>query len=248
MQVRAVFTDLDGTVLFPDGSYSKRTKDSIKRLHENNIIVAGITGRSYRDAAKIYKQLGFKAPGVFSGGACIVDPATDTTLSQKLINTKTLFEVSTKLAEYCEYISFGSGRLLTSDFSSNFIKGPSLSIWAEARPANIGKVIEVCDHQKSLVAHINSSTQGGLVGVQINNRLADKEHGAMRLMKLLDLSSAQVVVVGNDHNDVPLFRVTDFSISMGSAPEEIKTTTSHSVTDVMHDGFAEAVDRWILID
>ena len=136
----------------------------------------------------------------------MVDPATGTLLAQTLIGKRTLLEITSKIAQYCEYISFGSGRLLARDVATNIITDPTLSIWAEVRSRNVSKVIELCNQHKSLVAYINNIAPNTLVGVQINNRLADKEHGAMRLMKLLGLKPAEVVAVGNDYNDIPLFR------------------------------------------
>lgn len=46
MKYKAVFIDVDGTLLTDDLKISEGTKDIIKRLHAENILIVIVTGRS----------------------------------------------------------------------------------------------------------------------------------------------------------------------------------------------------------
>ncbi|MFU8829484.1 MAG: HAD hydrolase family protein [Phycisphaerales bacterium] len=80
--------DLDGTLLGPDGEVSRANIEAVARAREAGIEVVICTGRGYRESwmaieaveAKVVARGRSVAPIVVSGGAMIVDAATDRTM------------------------------------------------------------------------------------------------------------------------------------------------------------------------
>lgn len=71
--VRMVATDLDGTLLSPDSTVSRRTLAAIARAREAGIIVTLVTGRPPRWLAPVVDHTGWHGFGVAANGAVLLD-------------------------------------------------------------------------------------------------------------------------------------------------------------------------------
>ena len=68
------------------------------------------------------------------------------------------------------------------------------------------------------------------------------------LVKHLGIPAAEIATIGDQPNDVLMFVRSGFSIAMGNASDEVKAQAS-AVTDGYNDeGFAKAVERYLLRD
>ncbi len=72
--------DVDGTLLDPDGTLRPRTLAAVERAARAGIRPVLCTGRRYRRALPIARQLGLDAPLVCNSGAIIKDPTNHRTL------------------------------------------------------------------------------------------------------------------------------------------------------------------------
>jgi 5-amino-6-(5-phospho-D-ribitylamino)uracil phosphatase len=72
--------DVDGTLLDPDGSLRPRTAEAVARAAQAGIRPVLCTGRRYRRALPIARQLGIDAPLVCNSGAIVKDPKNHRTL------------------------------------------------------------------------------------------------------------------------------------------------------------------------
>jgi len=68
--------------------------------------------------------------------------------------------------------------------------------------------------------------------------------GHRRLYSLDDL--AEVAVIGDMSNDLPMFKVAGFAVAMGNASEEVKASADFITASNAEDGFARAVSQCIL--
>ena len=67
--IKLVATDIDGTVLIPEGKFTEGVKKCIKRLKEQNIKVVLVTGRMNAAATLIAKELDLDTPVIsYQGG------------------------------------------------------------------------------------------------------------------------------------------------------------------------------------
>jgi hypothetical protein len=57
---------------------------------------------------------------------------------------------------------------------------------------------------------------------------------------------AEIATIGDQPNDLLMFKKSGVSIAMGNAPDEVKSQATH-VTDSYNDeGFAKAMHRFVL--
>jgi hypothetical protein len=82
--------------------------------------------------------------------------------------------------------------------------------------------------------------------LDITNPEANKGAVVDFLVKHLGMPAAEIATIGDMPNDVLMFRRSGFSIAMGNASDEVKAQAS-AVTDSYNDeGFAKAVERYLL--
>lgn len=74
----------------------------------------------------------------------------------------------------------------------------------------------------------------------------DKSKGIKRMVEHLDGDIKDVVVFGDEKNDLSIFISEWISIAMGNATEEIKKLATEITLDNDHDGIKVIVDKYLL--
>jgi 5-amino-6-(5-phospho-D-ribitylamino)uracil phosphatase len=77
---RILALDVDGTLLDPEGALRPRTADAVARAAQAGIRTILCTGRRYRRARPIARQLGLETPLVCNSGSIIKDPVDHRTI------------------------------------------------------------------------------------------------------------------------------------------------------------------------
>ncbi|MEI6374928.1 MAG: HAD-IIB family hydrolase [Actinomycetes bacterium] len=71
--MRLFATDLDGTLLLPDGTLGQRTREAIDALIERGIVVVFVTGRPPRWIRPIAEMTGHHGTAIGVNGALVID-------------------------------------------------------------------------------------------------------------------------------------------------------------------------------
>lgn len=74
----------------------------------------------------------------------------------------------------------------------------------------------------------------------------DKSKGIKRMVEYLDGDIKDVVVFGDEKNDLSMFISEWTSIAMGNATEEIKNLATEITLDNDHDGIKVIADKYLL--
>ncbi|MFY9330321.1 MAG: HAD family hydrolase [Candidatus Nanopelagicales bacterium] len=73
--VRLIASDLDGTLLLPDGSVGARTRQALDELRDSDIDLVIVTGRPPRWIAPIVDMTGHRGIGIGANGGVVLDLA-----------------------------------------------------------------------------------------------------------------------------------------------------------------------------
>lgn len=73
--VRLIASDLDGTLLLPDGSVGVRTRASLDALSESDVDLVIATGRPPRWISPVVEMTGHRGVGIAANGAVVLDLA-----------------------------------------------------------------------------------------------------------------------------------------------------------------------------
>jgi len=82
--------------------------------------------------------------------------------------------------------------------------------------------------------------------LDVTNPRANKGNVVSRLSELLSIPANEIAAIGDMPNDVPMFSRGGVSIAMGNASSEVQHAAQYVTTDYENEGFANAVERYIL--
>ena len=75
---------------------------------------------------------------------------------------------------------------------------------------------------------------------------ANKGFVVLRLSEMLDIPADQIATIGDMPNDISMFEKSGLSIAMGQSSEEVKKAATRVTSSSEEEGFANAVERYVL--
>jgi len=82
--------------------------------------------------------------------------------------------------------------------------------------------------------------------LDVTNPTANKGFVIERLSKYLNVPLESIATIGDQPNDVLMFKRSGLSIATGNASEEVQRQATYVTTSCEEEGFANAVERFIL--
>src|SRR5260221_28501 len=82
--------------------------------------------------------------------------------------------------------------------------------------------------------------------LDVTHPLANKGDVVRTLSRQLQIPQAGIVTIGDMPNDVLMFRESGLSIAMGNARPEVKEEAHFITDDYNNEGFAKAIERFVL--
>jgi Cof subfamily protein (haloacid dehalogenase superfamily) len=76
---------------------------------------------------------------------------------------------------------------------------------------------------------------------------ANKGFVALRLSEMLGIPTNQIATIGDMPNDISMFEKSGISIAMGQSSDEVKRAATYTTASSEEEGFANAVERYILV-
>jgi Cof subfamily protein (haloacid dehalogenase superfamily) len=75
---------------------------------------------------------------------------------------------------------------------------------------------------------------------------ANKGAVVLSLSKMLGIAPEEIATIGDMPNDISMFRKSGVSIAMGQSSDEVKSAATYVTTSSEEEGFANAVERYVL--
>ena len=82
--------------------------------------------------------------------------------------------------------------------------------------------------------------------VDVTHPQANKGAVVLALGKMLQVEASEVATIGDMPNDISMFEKSGLSIAMGQSSEEVKRAATHVTTSSEEEGFANAIERFIV--
>ena len=89
-------------------------------------------------------------------------------------------------------------------------------------------------------------TQSWFNNIEIMPAGVDKGRGVRDMAAALGLSMDQVMALGDQDNDIPMFKAAGFGVAMGNAAPELLAAADFVTLSNNEAGFAKAVEKFIL--
>jgi len=270
--LKAVFTDLDGTLTIEKNIVGNTNLKTLEKLGEQRIVRVIATGRSYFSAKKVLPENFPIDYLIFSSGAGIINWKTkelifeqniygeQISLTQEiLIDEKVDFMLHKKVPENHHFYYWTSGRE-NPDFENR------IKLYKDfAEPLNNERL----DFAAQFIAIINNHALDEFV--RLKNRIdflhiikttsplddktiwmeffpkgVSKGHSSEWLVRLLGMSSDEVLAIGNDYNDHDLLEWGGMPMLVGNAPDEMLDKYK-SCKPNHENGFTSIVQRFFKV-
>ncbi len=262
--IRLVLADVDGTLVTNEKVLTARAKKAVKRLHDAQILFSLTSGRPPRGMEMFIEPLDITLPFAAFNGGQIVSPTFET-LVQHVLDDQVLGEIVDRLgrAKLDTWFYAGSEWYVPDrdgihvDRESATVKFEPKVMNHKHRPSgSIVKVVGVSDDHNLIMKMTDEIREalGDKVTAEasqpyyldITHPLANKGAVVGYLAKCYELKTDQIATIGDMPNDVEMFTKSGLAIAMGNAEPEVQHAADQVTTSNSEEGFANAMDRFVL--
>lgn len=240
---KIIAIDLDGTTLRSDNTISDYTKEVFQKVEAQGHLIVIATGRPYRLAIDIYRELQLTSPMVNFNGATLTLPGDkDWKYTHNryvprdfvfdLLRHQQNFELDFIGAEYRRkfYLNNFQGanpavfgvskfkaynRLRINRLTSD----PHSVLLATRNPDRIAQAEKIQNHYGN---EVSISAWGGPDSIlEVVPHGVNKAYGLKKLIKALGYHREQLIAFGDEHNDVEMFQLAQTGYAMKNASERL---------------------------
>ncbi|MBN2744748.1 MAG: HAD family phosphatase [Marinilabiliaceae bacterium] len=266
--IKAIASDLDGTLLPYHGQFNTADIETLTRLGQSGVVRIIATGRSLWSAQKVLSPDFPIDYLVFSSGAGILNWKTQQLIENYCIpfedvhRTTTLFKRH-NLAFTLHHRSPDNHRFYYHQGSSPH---PNLAAYLEHYHPNGQPLMEPVPHDaySQLLAFMPNWEQFDTISRQVTNMKTiratspiddasiwlecfhpqvSKANGVNLICKHHQISEHHVAAIGNDYNDMDLLSAFHHSAVVANAPQELRNMF-HSVRPVNEAGFTDFMSQF----
>ena len=259
--LRLVVSDIDGTLVRHDKTLSPANIAAAKRLADGGIALSLISARPMSGMLWIADALGLEGPfGAFNGGT-VFDRSGVLGTPSRLATDVSLRILALLDEAGVDAWVFADGLWYARNDTNPHVPREKLSagIMPTLRDdlvpycAAADKIVGVSDDAallKRLEAAVRKTSLGEATValsqpyfLDATAPLANKGEGLAALAAAMGVPLAQVAVLGDMPNDLPMFARAGLAIAMGQAPEAVRAAAGWTTSSNDDDGVAHAIDR-----
>lgn len=258
---KAVFFDIDGTLLDESNYIPKSTVEGIRKLRANGNYAFLCTGRT-RVFVKNQQLLGIGFDGIVSGCGTMVEFGGEVIFYKKIAGDMVKKAIGFLKGEKVPVIMEGRYSLFLDqeDFGSDLytaklrqeIGDGILPITGNEKAWEVSKfscAIEGADMDK-IKNELSSDYELLIHDIPVMEAVPkghSKGTGILKVCGLLGIAKEDTYVFGDSVNDLPMFEVAGHSIAMGNAGEFVKQQASYVTDSLHHDGIYHALEHFALL-
>lgn len=262
--VFAFLADVDGTLVTKEKVLTKRAIEAVRKLHENGIAFFITSGRPPRGMRMLVEPLGLKDPIAAFNGGMIVNPDLSIVAERTLPDDVVPDVINTLLSHALDvWIYRGTEWYIRSaqaphvDREAATVQFPPTVVPSFDGLLNrVVKIVGVSDDLDS-VARCEAAAQAQLGGhvsaarsqpyyLDVTHPMANKGAVVAQLSQFLKIPLESIATIGDQPNDVLMFKLSGLSIAMGNASPEVQKQANYVTTSYEDEGFANAVERFVL--
>jgi Cof subfamily protein (haloacid dehalogenase superfamily) len=263
-KISLLLADVDGTLVTHDKVLTERARAAVQRLREARIRFAITSGRPPKGMAMLIDPLRLDTPiAGFNGGLFVQS-------SLAIIEERTLPpDVAARAVDLILSRGLDAWVYAGNDWLVRDPKAPHVDreAWTVKFPPRVVegfsdvldrvvKIVGISD-DGDLVKRCEADAQACLGDaataarsqpyyLDVTHRDANKGFVAQYLSRALGIPLAEIATIGDQPNDILMFERSGFSIAMGNASDDVKRRASATTESCDDEGFAKAVEKFIL--
>jgi len=263
--VKLLLADVDGTLVTQQKELTSRAIDAVHRLHGAGVMFAITSGRPPRGMAMLTGPLDLKLPVAGFNGGVIVNPDMSV-IEQRVLPAGLVAPVADMMGSFALDVWLYTG----ADWYVPKADGPHVDreAWTvkfqprvmkdgvRGLEQDVAKLVGVSDDHEAVRKaaeavhdkfgdHVTAAASQPYY-LDVTHPKANKGAVAQYLAARYKLAPDDIAAIGDQPNDVLMFAHSGLSIAMGNASPEVKRAARRVTTSNEDEGFANAVERFIL--
>lgn len=263
--VKLLLADVDGTLVTPDKVLTDRAVEAVHKLHDAGVTFAITSGRPPRGMAMLIEPLDIHTPIAAFNGGLLVDSDMKV-IEQRVLPAELVVPVADMMSSFKLDVWLYSG----ADWYVPKADGPHvgreswtvkfepkvMSDGVQGLTGSVAKLVGVSDDHDAVSKatsavhdrfgdHVSAAASQPYY-LDVTHPQANKGAVARYLAAKYKLDPDDIATIGDMPNDVLMFAHSGLSIAMGQSSPEVKRAARRVTTSNEDEGFANAVDRFIL--
>lgn len=250
--LKALFFDLDDTLLNSEHVISERNRKAINQCKNQGMLIGYITVRSPRKMKLFLNKLpcdciaNYNGAMIYADGILIAQNCIPYSEAVTFMNRVYQVAPNINMSGYCEPYCIQENRIINT--VTNEILGGSMMTLPQFDFQRIRIVLDGYD-QIDFQQYVSQSMR---YQVSIHNTAiitsigATKENALELLMKHYNITSESVISFGDDTNDIGMLKASGIGVAMGNALQEVKEVADYITLTNNEDGVAEYIEKFIL--
>jgi Cof subfamily protein (haloacid dehalogenase superfamily) len=262
--IRLLLSDVDGTLVPHDKVLTERSLHAVQLLRDAGILFAITSSRPPRGLNMLVAPLELSTPlAAFNGGMIVdlegrvlVERDVDDEIVPSIIGVLDEHDVSAWLYRGREwYVRDADGPHVHHEAEVCQFSPLSVANF-DAVSDGVAKIVGVSNDVdamtsartavEALVGARVSATNSQTYYLDITNPQANKGGVVDYLSSMYDIPTDAIATIGDAHNDVSMFERSGLSVAMGNAEADVQAAASEVTASNEDEGFANAVEQFIL--
>jgi Cof subfamily protein (haloacid dehalogenase superfamily) len=263
-RIRLLVSDIDGTLLTSAKVLTERAVRAVEQLREAGILFALTSSRPPRGMTMLVDPLHLTTPLCAFNGAIIADSSMNIIeekkireqLVQPIIELLRTHDLSIWVyQELGWFVLDPDGSHVRHEASAIHFAPTTISKFDDLS-VGIVKIVGVSDDGDAVVAarqsieksfgHDVSATSSQAYYLDVTHPDANKGNAVDFLSGLYEIPTEEIATIGDMHNDVAMFERSGLSIAMANSPREVQLAATAQTTTNDDEGFAHAIEHFIL--
>jgi hypothetical protein len=264
VRIRLLLADVDGTLVDPQKRLTDAAVEAVRKLHDADVLFAVTSGRPPKGMQMLIDPLDIQSPIAGFNGGIFVD-RNMTVIEQNVLPSDLVVPIAQVISSFdLDVWVYQRADWYVPDPDGPHVDRESITVQFEPKvmthpkehTESVAKIVGVSDNHDAVSAATDAVHErfGNRVAasmsqpyyLDVTHPLANKGSVAKYLAALHKVRAEQIATIGDMPNDVLMFAHSGLAIAMGNADTEVKRA-ARRVTDANdNDGFAKAVERFIL--
>lgn len=266
--IKLIVLDLDGTLITDQKELTQQTIDIIREAQEKRILVTIATGRAFELTKPYAEKLNIKIPLILNNGALIKHRNPESIITKHTLDDKTVdYFIDYANQHQLGYTFYAEDGFYTNDPNRTAF----YTTWNESHPDAQIKLIQdptkedlftrslykmlivIPDEDMMSQTYTRFKDHPDFHVTQSLNEFFDvlpkginKGTALKQLMESYHLKPENVLVFGDNTNDLEIFKVAMHTVAMPNASEDLKAIAKTiALDDNNNDGVAKTLKRFL---
>lgn len=273
-RIRLVATDVDGTLLDPQGCLTPRTRAAIQAATASGVTMALATARRWTGASQAAARLNFQGPLIVFDGAMIraypggevlnaapFDRATAQRAAEAMLDygLQPVMQFCDERAEVLRVAEGAAHPTWTAEYLNAFrgqiefcpaaelcdVAADPMRLVAFA-PVSILRRVAVDLAMPAYGRQLLLTGNFGMAELTLFAAGASKGNALAMLARSLDIPLEETMAIGDGLNDISMLRTAGLGVAMGHAPRRVRASADVVTASNAEDGMARALEAYVL--